>query len=366
MIPFFMEWGHISFTRIMILQSWFMLWIFLLEVPTGAVADYLGRKWSLVFAAIANTIAAIIYGSFPNFYVFLVGEFVWAMSAALMSGADEAFIYDTLKKVGKTDQSKKIFARLESTDLLAIGIASPVGGLIAAHFGLQYPMLFAAIPMVLGAIIGLTFKEPETNQKIESKRYLKILKEGFTFFFKHKVLRILTLDTVVIGAVAYFMIWFFQPMLKNAGIGVAYYGFVHASFVVSQVLIMNNYQRLERLFGSKKRVIFFSALITGLMFIIGGLTTFVPAVIAVIIIGGGFGLSRKPLFSAYMNKYIPSDKRATVLSTVSMMRRFVLVILNPIVGYAVDWSLSYTMIILGAIAVIFAFVSQVEERHLKD
>ncbi len=366
LVPFFIDWGGINFTQIMILQSWFMLWIFLLEIPTGTVADYLGRKHSLVLACGVNTIAAFIYASMPNFYIFLLGEFLWAMSAALLSGADEAFVYDTLKKINETKKSKQIFGRIESFGLAGIMIGAPIGSFIADQFGLRAPMLLLIVPFSIAFLIALTFKEPKTTQKIESKRYINILKDGVKFFYRNRVLKILAIDMIFIASIAYFMIWLYQPMLKQAGINIAYFGIVHAAFVVSQILIINNYQRLEKIFGSKKRLIFFSAAITGVMFIIGGLTTFIPLVLLAIILSGGFGLSRRPLFVSYMNKYIPSPKRATVLSTISMIRRFALVIINPAVGLLVDWSLNYTLIILGVAAIVFSLISKVEESHLID
>ena len=69
-VPFFLDWGQISFTQIMILQSFFVFSLFILEIPTGAIADYFGRKTSLMFAAIATTSAALVYSSYPSFYIF--------------------------------------------------------------------------------------------------------------------------------------------------------------------------------------------------------------------------------------------------------------------------------------------------------
>ena len=40
LVPFFLDWGNITFTQVMILNSVYALAIFMLEVPTGAVADY--------------------------------------------------------------------------------------------------------------------------------------------------------------------------------------------------------------------------------------------------------------------------------------------------------------------------------------
>ena len=129
---------------------------------------------------------------------------------------------------------------------------------------------------------------------------------------------------------------------------------------------MNNYERLEKLFGSKKRLIFVGAFSTGLFFIIGGLTSYLPVILVVIIIGGGIGMSREPLFASYMNKHIKSSNRATVLSSITMIRKFILIIVNPAVGFMVDWSLGYTLIILGTMAVVFSLVSKVDEDYLID
>ncbi len=366
LVPFFIDWAGITFTQIMILQSWFMLWIFILEIPTGTLADYFGRKNSLVLACIINIIAAVVYASIPNFYVFLFGEFLWAFSLALVSGSDEAFVYDTLKKAKETKRSKEVFAKLESFGLAGILTGAPLGSIIAAKLGLRMPMLLLVVPFTIAALVASTLREPKITKKAKQKKYITILKDGIRFFSKNKILQILTLDMVVILSVGYFMIWLYQPMLKQAGLGIAYFGIVHASFVISQILIINNYRNLENLLRSKKRLLFFTAFVTGIMFIIGGLTTYLPIVLLVIIVGGGFALSRRPLFISYMNKYIPSQKRATVLSTISMFRRLALVIANPIIGMLADWSLNCTLIILGVVALASSFISRIEEEHLID
>jgi cyanate permease len=129
---------------------------------------------------------------------------------------------------------------------------------------------------------------------------------------------------------------------------------------------MNTYGELEEILKSKKKMLFLSSLITGLMFLIGGLTNLIPLIIIVILIGGGFGLTRRPLFASYINKHVPSSERATILSTISMLRRFLVAIINPIVGMLVDWSLNYTFILIGIIVLTSTFFSKVEEEYLID
>lgn len=366
LVPFFTDWGGLSFFQIMILQSWFLFWFFIFEIPTGTVADFLGRKHSLLLASLVSVVGAIVYGSTPNFFVFMLGEFLWALSMSLYSGATEAFVYDSLKEINETEKSKKIMGRMESFNLVGIMLGAIFGSLIVVIFDLRATMLFVSIPTSLAFFIGLTFKEPPLQEKTESKSYFTILKEGVKYLHEHKILKILAFDMIFLASIAYFMIWLWQPLLKEANVDIFYFGFVNVAILIIEVIIMNNYERLEKLFRSKKRLVFFSAIITGIGFIIGGLTTFLPFVLLAIFLAGGFGLSRRPLLISYMNKYIPSEKRATVISTATMFEKMVCAIFNPFVGLLVDWSLSYTLIIIGIAAVFFSLISKVEENHLID
>ncbi|MHA1784798.1 MAG: hypothetical protein ACTSVE_06340 [Candidatus Helarchaeota archaeon] len=77
-------------------------------------------------------------------------------------------------------------------------------------------------------------------------------------------------------------------------------------------------------------------------------------------------MTRKPLLINYMNKHIPSAERATVLSTVKMFQTLTFVIVYPIIGLAEQWSLNFTLIILGIIAIAISFLSRIKEKYLID
>lgn len=82
-----------------------------MEIPTGVIADRFGRKTSIILGSIVLSIAALIYGSIPNFYNFLLGEFLFAIGVALISGADKAILYDSLKENNQEHLSVKIFSK---------------------------------------------------------------------------------------------------------------------------------------------------------------------------------------------------------------------------------------------------------------
>jgi len=233
-MPFFTEWGKISIAKAQLLQSWYMFWIFLLEVPTGVVADRFGRKYSLAFGAIIVSLAALVYGSVPNFYVFLIGEFLFAMAFSFMSGADDALLYDCLKEEGREDEIKKANSQTHSFRLLAMFIAGPVGGIIAAKFGLNAPILVSAIPFLIAAGIAFSIKEPKVFDKTkETTRYFEIAKKGIRYFYHHKVLRLIALDAVVVSVAAYFVTWLYQPLLMSLKFPIKYFGWISSLMVLS-------------------------------------------------------------------------------------------------------------------------------------
>lgn len=368
-VPFYTEWGGIKFSQILFLNAWFMFWNFLLEIPTGTVADFLGRKVSLILGCIIGAAGVLIYASYPHFLVFLFAEVILAVSYTLISGADEALVYDSLKEIKQTHISKKVFSRMESLKLTGIVIAAISGGFIAKHLGLRIPMILQTIPLTIAGLLASSLKEPEVSQKkptVSFSTYRKILSDGVKYFWYCKILKLLTLDMVIVFAFSWIILWFYQALLKNAGVDIAYFGIVHAFMSLSQILIINNFIRLEKGLGSKKRLLFLSAFLTGAFFILLGITSYAPVVIASIILCAGFGLSRGPLFSSYMNKYIPSDKRATILSTTSMLRTFSIVVVNSVSGVLADWSIPNTLLMVGIASIAFSFLSKIKEEDLID
>lgn len=367
LIPFFTIWGGITFTQVMILQAIFTFSVFLLEIPTGVVADRFGRKSSLILAGLMGGIGFLVYATYPSFWIFALSEFILAISVSLLSGADQAMIYDSLREIKKEKTSKKIFGRLNSLGLFALMIAAPLGSLIAKYYGLRIIMIFMIIPHIFMIFVGFTFKEPEIGRKIAKKRnYIATLKKGAAYFKNHKILRLIAIDYVTIGVLAFFLVWVYQYKLQSLNVDIGYFGIVHAAIVLVQIIILNTFVNFEKLFGGKRNYLFYSSLLTGIGFItIAFAQTFILAIIGMLIVAA-FGLTRKPLFQNYMNKHIKSAERSTVLSTISMFYMFSMALVDIVLGYFVEINMKYSLLIVGLIIISFGIFSKVEEEHLKD
>lgn len=366
LVPFYTDWGGIRFSQILFLNAAFMFFIFLLEVPTGTIADFFGRKISMTLACVVNIAGTLLYISYPDFYVFLTAEFIWAVALTLMSGANEAFVYDSLIELGRTEMSKKIFSRMESFKLSGILSGALLGGVIAKFGGLRAPFLMMTIPFGIAGLLTLSLKEPDRHQPREKASYKALLLNGLRFFAGSKILRILTLDMVIVLALSWLIIWFYQAILLKVGVDIVWFGGVHSLMCVTQIIIIQNSGTLERLLRGKKRLLFWGAFLSGAGLILLGAVEYVPIIIFAILLTAGFGLSRTPLFTSYLNKFIPSDKRATVLSVTSMFSTLGRAGVSILAGLLADGSLQNTLIIAGSLLIVFSFISRVREEHLVD
>ena len=363
LVPFFTDWGGLTLFHVQLIQSWFAFWIFILEVPTGAIADYFGRKYSLLVGAIVTVGATLLYGTIAEIGVFLVSEFLFALGIALMSGADEALLYDSLREQGRESESTKIFGRAHSFNLLGMLVAAAFGGGLASQFGLNTPMLLTSIPFLIATIIAWTIREPQIAPTTsEQKRYLDVAKNGWHYFKSHPALKLMALDAIGVSAAAYFVIWLYQPLLQSLNFPIAYFGFIHAGMIATEMVIASNFSLLERLAGSARRYLRASALITGLAFI--AVASYPSALITIlfVLIAGGIGLTRLSFMNAQINGLIESDQRATVLSFVSMLRRLSYAVLNPIVGLVATQSLRGALLMVGILPLLVFVFSPLRKK----
>ena len=259
LIPFFTEWGGISFTQTMILQSIFTGGIFLFEVPAGVVSDAFSRKKTLMVSYVVNAFATFIYGSYPHYGIFILGELTWAFAAALNSGTQSAFLYDTLKALGRETESKAAFAKLGTLSLIGVIVAAPLGSAIAKWISLQMCMVLMGVPFLIAFGIATSLQEPPRNAAETSTQKpnpIKTFKESFDLLRKSEPLHRLILNHLGITVLGYFMVWLYQPRLLSLGMDMVYFGWVNVGYVVAEILLMNAYQPLEKVLHSKRAVVY--------------------------------------------------------------------------------------------------------------
>ena len=129
---YFLEHG-LSWEEFGILNGIWAITIILLEVPSGSLADTLGRKRLLVLAGICMVMEmlALLFapmdGSAWVFSLFAINRIISGVAEAAASGADEALAYDSLKEAGMQKEWGKALEKAQRYTSLAFFFAMMTG-----------------------------------------------------------------------------------------------------------------------------------------------------------------------------------------------------------------------------------------------
>jgi len=129
---FFLEHG-LSWVQFGILNGIWAVTIILLEVPSGALADTIGRKKLIVFSALCMMVEMLALllapmdGSPLVFALFALNRIISGVAEAAVSGADEALVYDSFKDAGRENDWSMILAKVQRFTSLAFFFAMMTG-----------------------------------------------------------------------------------------------------------------------------------------------------------------------------------------------------------------------------------------------
>ena len=149
-----------------------------LEVPSGALADSLGRKRMVVFAAALMVIEMMLFAFAPRgaswlFWVFLVNRVLSGAAEASASGADEALAYDSLAAEGRADEWPGVLERLMRWQSGGFFVAMLFGGAVydahtwqwlgiplSQETTMRFPIYLTLLNAVLCLLVTLRLREP--------------------------------------------------------------------------------------------------------------------------------------------------------------------------------------------------------------
>ena len=333
--------------QVFILQAIYSVAIVALEIPSGYVADVLGRKVTLLIGSVLGFAGFMCYSFSYGFTGFLIAEIILGFGQSLISGADSALLYDSLLAMDKKSQYIKQEGRMVSVGNFSEAFAGILGGLLAA-INLRYPYYAQTIIAFMAIPASFTLIEPERHKKIEALKWNDILKVVKYSLHDHKELKWNIIFSSVIGASTLTMAWFVQPYFELVALPVTLFGVFWT--------ILNLTVGVSALFAHKAE-----AKLKQLKTMIG-ITILIPAgYITVSRIDALWGIGilflfyivrgiATPVLKDYINQLCDSNIRATVLSVRNFVIRIFFAIIGPFVGWYTDhFSLQAALLVSGSI-----------------
>src|SRR6476646_5232847 len=103
-----------------------------LELPTGGLADVLGRRPVVVAGALLHIASCLLYATATGFGGFLAGVLLLGLGRALDSGPVEAWYVDTVHRIDPAADVAPGLAKLGAADGGSLALAAIVGGFLPA------------------------------------------------------------------------------------------------------------------------------------------------------------------------------------------------------------------------------------------
>ena len=332
-------------TQIFTIQAAFHLAVLLLEVPSGYLADVVGRRRTLVLGACFFPLGLAIYTAGRSFAAFVLAEVVLAVSASMRSGCDSALLFDSLHQLDRQGEYKRFEGRCALVARTGTAVSSVAGGLLAAVF-LRLPFLVNVASASFMPPLALALAEPERARRRSPNPLLDILRIC-RYCLREAHIRPVILFCGLLMACQVTGLWAYFLLYQDLGIGVGWFGILFAVFQVAGALGGARSHVFCEHYGLKTPL--FLALFSPLFFALLGL--FPSAWLLPLVPANAFLWNLAyPVLLERLNLAVGSDVRATVLSLAAMAGSVAFIVVSPLFGRLVDaFSLSTAFVALGGL-----------------
>ncbi len=363
----------LSVTAAFAANAFFTLGQLIFEVPTGVVADTMGRRTSYLLGTLTLAVSTGLYmlawQAHSPFWVWAVTSMLLGLGFTFFSGATEAWLVDALHFSGFKGKLETVFAKAQVVGGIAMLGGSVAGGVIAQFSNLGVPYILRSAILGVTFVLALLFMRDwgftPTRSKRVSEDIKTILRTSIDKGFKNPSVRWIMLAAPFGTGVGFYAFYAMQPYLLQLYGNPQAYGIAGlAAAIVAGAQIMGGLlvPQLGRWFRRRTTILIVGVVgNAGLLALIGFTTSFWLA-IALLVAWGLLFSAVGPIRQAYLNGLIPSQQRATVLSFDNLIGSGGGVIIQPALGKVADvWSYGWSYVasaITAIVALPFVILAQ--------
>ena len=355
-VPFY-ESNGLSMKDIMILQAVYSIAIVVLEIPSGYLADVIGRRKTLILGAIFGTFGFATYSFSYGFLGFLIAEIILGIGQSCISGADSAMLYDSLLERGEEKKYTRFEGRITSIGNIAEAVAGILGGVLAG-ITLRAPYIAQSFVAFIALPAAITLVEPARKVPLIKAGFMEIVRIARFALFQDRPLRRNILFSAITGTATLTMAWFAQPFFKYTNIDIMWFGLLWTSLNLTVAITSYTAHYFERKLGQTRSILMISLLIP-----MGYLALSRFHLSSGLIILYLFYLVRgyaTPVLKDYINRITASNIRATVLSVRNFIVRLLFAITGPLLGWIKDiYSLPQALTLAGIIFLVLSIFTAI-------
>jgi MFS family permease len=353
---FLLQRGGLSILQVMLVNTAFTASQLIFEVPTGVIADTVGRRVSYLLSIGTLIVSTLLYVAIP-----LLGWGVWGFVFAsgllglgftFQSGAVDAWLVDALEDTGWAGSKDRAFAWGQSAFAAAMLIGSVLGGVLGqADLMIPYIVragaLVATFIVVWALVRDVGFKPRPLRWSCFATESTRVLSVGVKYGWGSPVLRPMLFVSLLGGVFFMYGFYSWQPyVLELLGRNYVWLlGLAQAAFSLAMIAGNQLVGRVRALrpgnIGAARTLAATSVAGMVVVACVGavGVVMHIPSIaaasvaIALWVAWGVITGVSGPVRSGLINEHIPSAERATVLSLDSLFGNAGGSIGQPTLGY---------------------------------
>ena len=203
-------------------NAFFTAGMVIFEVPTGIVADTVGRRESYLLGTITLTVTTLLYvwlwEIHAAFWLWALASLGLGLGFTFFSGAVEAWLVDALHATGFTGELETVFGRGQIVGGAAMLTGSLAGGVLAQEVSLGFPFILRGAVLAVMFVVAFVlmhdigFTPPErTGRPLAEMR--KIASASVEYGWRVPAVKWLMVQALVTGGVGIYGFYALQPYL---------------------------------------------------------------------------------------------------------------------------------------------------------
>jgi MFS family permease len=347
-------------------NAFFTAGMVVFEVPTGIVADTVGRRASYLLGTVTLTATTLLYVLLwqvaAPFWAWAVVSIGLGLGFTFFSGAVEAWLVDALRATGFTGSLESVLGKGQIVSGVAMLIGALGGGFLAQATSLGVPFVVRAA--VLALMFALAFAvmrdvgfTPQRRGRL-TREMSRIAGESIEHGWRVPAVKWIMLASPFSAGVGIYAFYALQPyLLELSGNPDAYgvAGLAAAIVAGAQVLGGLAAPEVRRRFRRRTSALLVATAAGALSLLLIGASQSFWVVLALIAVWALLDAASTPIRQAYVNELIPSQQRATILSFDSLLASTGGVVAQPALGRSADaWGYAGSYVISAAVSALAA------------
>ncbi len=346
----------LSFAMIGVLIGFREICINIMEIPTGAVADVVGRRKSMILSFVSYSISFLIFGVSRTLWMLFAAMFFFSVGEAFRTGTHKAIIFDWLAGQKREHEKTKVYGFTRSWSKLGSAFSVIIAGILV-FVSNDYSMIFllCIIPCVINIINFLTYPGYLDGPRNESTGITSIIKTLFSSLaksVKSSRLRRLLFESMGYEGLFKTSKDYLQPILQSTALALPvllhFSGQQRTALLVGAVYFLlhvlssiasRNADVLVKKTGNESRAahrLWIFDLLVFIMLFAGILAGYSWVVIGAFILLAVLQNFWRPILISRFATLSDPAQTATVLSIESQSKSLFVAVFAPLLGWAID------------------------------